>query len=327
MQSFIFALNAVLPILFTVATGYVLKRLGFLNAEFCKRANRVIFRCFLPCLLFLNIYKMDGFGNMGGFILYGIIALFVVFFLGCFVSGMVTDDGARRGVIVQGTFRSNYALVGIPLAGLLFGDEGVIAATLMSAISVPMLNIFAVISLSVFNKRDGKVKPTDILRDIVKNPLLQGILAGVVFVFVRGIFEANDIGFRLSNIQPVYTFLEYLASIATPLALVTLGAQFDFSAAKEMRREIIVGTLLRTVIVPLLGIGVAYIFFRDTFSGAHFATLVALFGTPVAVSSVTMAQEMNGDTVLAGQLVVWTTVVSMFTIFLCAFLLKTAGIF
>ncbi|MBQ1935106.1 MAG: AEC family transporter, partial [Clostridia bacterium] len=66
---------------------------------------------------------------------------------------------------------------------------------------------------------------------------------------------------------------------------------------------------------------------RDTFSGAHFATLVALFGTPVAVSSVTMAQEMNGDTVLAGQLVVWTTVVSMFTIFLCAFLLKTAGIF
>ncbi|MBQ5808426.1 MAG: AEC family transporter, partial [Clostridia bacterium] len=203
MQSFIFALNAVLPILFTVATGYVLKRLGFMNPEFCKRSNRIIFRCFLPCLLFLNIYKMDAFGNMGGFILYGVVALFAVFFFGIFASSLVTDNGARRGVIVQGTFRSNYALVGIPLAGLLFGDEGVVAATLMSSISVPMLNIFAVISLTVFNKKDGKVKIGDILRDIVKNPLLQGILAGVVFVFVRGIFEANDIGFRLSNIQPV----------------------------------------------------------------------------------------------------------------------------
>ncbi len=326
MDSFVFALNAVLPIILTVAAGYVLKRLGFMDAEFCKKANRLVFHLFLPCLLFLNVYKMDGFGGMGGFIVYGVCALAVVFGIGCIVSGFVTRDPSRRGVIVQGTFRSNYALIGIPLAGLLFGDAGTAAATVMSAVSVPMLNVLAVIALSVFRGGKGK-KASNILADIAKNPLLRAILMGVVCVLFRGLLTKNGVSFRLSDIKPVFVFLEYLASLATPLALVTLGAQFDFSAVKELRREIIVGTLMRTAVVPLLGIGCAYLLFRGSFGGAHFATFIALFATPVAVSSVPMTQEMEGDTVLAGQLVVWTTAFSVFSVFICALLLKIAGIF
>ena len=216
---------------------------------------------------------------------------------------------------------------GIPLAGLLFGDEGTAAATVMSAVSVPMLNVLAVIALSVF-KGDGKSKSVKhILADIAKNPLLQAILAGVVCVAARTLLQKNGVSFRLSDIKPVFVFLEYLASVATPLALVTLGAQFDFSSVKELRREIIAGTLMRTAVVPLIGIGCAYLLFGDTFSGAHFSTFVALFATPVAVSSVPMTQEMGGDTVLAGQLVVWTTLFSVLSVFLCALLLKIAGIF
>ncbi len=327
MDSFVFAINAVLPIILTVAAGYVLKKLGFMNAEFCKRSNRLVFHLFLPCLLFLNVYKMDGFGGMGGFIVYGICALIAVFLLGCVVSGFVTRDPSRRGVIAQSTFRSNYALIGIPLAGLLFGDDGTAAATVMSAVSVPMLNVLAVIALSVFRKGGEGKRVRHILADIAKNPLLRAILTGVICVLLRGVLIKNGISFRLSDIKPVFVFLEYLASVATPLALVTLGAQFDFSAVKELRREIAAGTLMRTAVVPLIGIGCAYLLFGDSFTGAHFATFVALFATPVAVSSVPMTQEMGGDTVLAGQLVVWTTAFSVFSVFICALLLKIAGIF
>ncbi len=327
MDSFVFAINAVLPIILTVAAGYILKRLAFMNADFCKMSNRLVFHLFLPCLLFLNVYKMDGFGGMGGFIVYGICALVAVFVLGCIVSGFVTHDGTRRGVIAQGTFRSNYALIGIPLAGLLFGDEGTAAATVMSAVSVPMLNVLAVISLSVFRKGGESKSVRHILADIAKNPLLRAILMGVVCVLLRGLLAKNGVSFRLSDVKPLFVFLEYLASVATPLALVTLGAQFDFSAVRDLRREIIAGTLMRTAVVPLLGIGCAYLLFGDSFSGAHFATFVALFATPVAVSSVPMTQEMGGDTVLAGQLVVWTTACSVFSVFFCALLLRIAGIF
>ena len=106
-----------------------------------------------------------------------------------------------------------------------------------------------------------------------------------------------------------------------------LGAQFEFSAIKGLRREIITGVLYRTVLAPVLGVGVAYLFFGDRFGGAHFAAFVALFATPVAVSSLPMAQEMGNDAELAGQYVVWTTLVSALSIFLASLWLKQVGIF
>ena len=106
-----------------------------------------------------------------------------------------------------------------------------------------------------------------------------------------------------------------------------LGVQFEFSAVKELKREILFGTLIRTVLVPLLGLGIAFLFLRSRFDGAQFAALVALFATPVAVSSVPMAQEMGADHTLAGQLVVWTTLISAVTVFIASFLLRLVGIF
>jgi predicted permease len=108
---------------------------------------------------------------------------------------------------------------------------------------------------------------------------------------------------------------------------LVLGAQFEFSAVSSLRREIIFGTIARTLVVPLLGIGVAFLFFRNVFEGAHFAAFVAMFCTPVAVSSVPMAQEMKGDAALAGQLVVWTTLASALSVFIASWLLKLAGVF
>ena len=84
---------------------------------------------------------------------------------------------------------------------------------------------------------------------------------------------------------------------------------------------------MRTVVVPLLGLGTAYLFFRNIFGGAQFAAFVAVFATPVAVSSVPMTQEMDGDVILAGQLVVWTTLASAVSVFLVSFLLKAVGVF
>ena len=164
--------------------------------------------------------------------------------------------------------------------------------------------------------------------EIVRNPLILGVLAGCAALGVRALLVAWGISFRLSDVTPVYKVLGYLSDTATPLSLLVLGAQFEFSAIKELRREIIAGVLLRNVIVPVVGLGAAYLFFYPTtFTGAHFAAFVAMFATPVAVSSVPMAQEMESDAALAGQLVVWTTVFSALSVFLAAYLLKLGGVF
>ncbi|MBQ7335195.1 MAG: AEC family transporter [Clostridia bacterium] len=328
MDSLIFALNAVAPIVIMVAIGYLLKKIGFMNEMFAKMANKLVFRVFLPSMLFLNVYKIDDLGGMDfGYVAYVLVALAVIFLLALPAVLMLTKVPGRRGALLQASFRSNYALIGIPLAQSLFGAEGVTVATLLSAVTIPMLNILAVISLSVFH--DGGEKPSvkKILWNIVKNPLIDSVLIGLAVLGLRAIFVHTGNSFRLTDITPVYTVLGYLSNMATPMALLVLGAQFEFSAISSLKREIIFGTLMRTVIVPALGIGAAYVLFGSRFNGAHFASFVAMFATPVAVSSVPMAQEMGGDATLAGQLVVWTTLVSAFTVFITSFLLRLAGVF
>lgn len=328
MESFLFAVNAVAPIILTVAVGYFLKRIKFIDAALAKGMNKLVFRIFLPAMLFLNVYDIEDIGAFdGGYIVYSVLALVSIFLLSIPAVVLLEKHNARRGVLLQAAFRSNYALIGIPLAQSLFGEEGAVIATVLSAAVIPVFNALAVVSLTVFRADGGKPSVKSILTDIVKNPLIQSIAVGLAVIGVRAVFVQTGVDFRLSDVTPLFTVLRYLSNLATPLALLVLGAQFEFSAVAELRREIVFGTLMRTVIVPLLGIGTAYVFFGNTFNGAHFAAFVAMFATPVGVSTVPMAQEMDGDVELAGQLVVWTTLISAFSVFFISYILKVIGIF
>jgi predicted permease len=262
-----------------------------------------------------------------GFVIYAVIIILAVFLVMLPVTVLFCKRKSSRGALLQASFRSNYALIGLPLAQSLFGTEGVIVATLLSAVTIPLYNVLAVISLSVFKNDGSKISVKGILLGIVKNPLILSVLSGLIALGIRGVFVNCGIDFRLTDIKPIYTVLGYLSGLATPLALLVLGAQFEFSAVAALKREIILGTMVRIFIVPLFGVGIAYLFLRNSFGGAHFAAFVALFATPVAVSSVPMAQEMDADAILAGQLVVWTTLFSTLSVFTASFLLRMAGIF
>ncbi len=326
-NSFIFATNAVAPILLTVLLGYFLKKGGLLGEDVAKAINKLVFRILLPVMLFNNVYKIGDFGSFdAGYIVYAVVAVIVIFCLALLFVILFTKDSKKRAALLQSTFRSNYALIGIPLAESLFGAEGVAVASILSAFTIPTFNILAVISLSIF--RDGAEKPSikKILLGILKNPLIQGVAAGVVALLIRGVFVNYGIQFRLTDLEPVYKVITWITNMATPLALIVLGAQFEFSAVASLKREIISGVVIRNLIVPLFGLGVAYLCFKD-FGGAEFAALVAVFATPVAVASVPMAQEMDADATLAGQLVVWTTIASAFSVFFSSMILYSLGVF
>ena len=321
-----FALNAVAPIILTVAVGYLLKRLGLMNIPMAKQINKLVFRLFLPAMIFLNLYSIDAlesfsFGYMG----YTVLGVLALFLLAIPVVLLCTPVKERRGPVWQASFRSNFALIGIPLTESLCEGEGVAVASLLSALTIPLLNVLAVISLSVFGRERPSLRK--ILLGILQNPLIQVIALALAVLGVRALFGRAGIGFRLSDISVLFTVLKYLSNLATPLALLSLGAQFEFSAIASLRREILTGTLMRTLVSPVLGLGVAYLLLSSHFTGAQFASLVAVFATPVSVSSVPMVQEMGNDADLAGQLVIWTTLVSAFSIFMASFLLNLAGVF
>lgn len=328
-DAFVFAANAVLPIVLMIALGYFLKRIGLLTPGFLDVGNKLTFRVLIPALLFYNIYGIGSFEEINlVFVLYGLAAVLAIFLISVLFTCLFTKDGGKRGALIQATFRSNYAIIGLPLASALFGDKGAAAAGVMSAFCVPLFNILAVVTLTVFNNGGarGKIDVKKIFLGIVKNPLIIGTVLGLLTLALRELLVMWGVDFRLRDIEFLYKTLENLKSICTPFALIVLGGRFEFSAVKRQLRYIVYGTLVRTVAVPVIALLCAY-FFIPGLSGEHFATYIAVFGTPVAVASAIMAKEMNADDELAGQLVVWTSLVSTVTIFVYVVIFRAIGVF
>jgi hypothetical protein len=101
-----------------------------MDADFSKKANRLVFRVFLPAMLFLNVYKIENIGSVDmTYALYAVVAVVAIFAVFLPIVPLVTRDEGRRGALMQSVVRSNYALVGIPLAASLFGEGGELAPT------------------------------------------------------------------------------------------------------------------------------------------------------------------------------------------------------
>ena len=329
------AVNAVFPIVLLILLGYALRRKGFLTEGFLKTGNKLVFRLCLPANLFINVYEMSSAADVAwDVVLYCLVAILVLFMLGMVVGAVTTKDNRRRGVIWQCAFRSNFAIIGISLSTALGGDEGAAVGAILLSLIVPLFNILAVFALQTFVQDDSGRKPSikRMLIDIVKNPMVIGALIGLVCLGLRAIQNAlfGEVVFSLSRDVPfIYTVLKNLKSLATPLALLVLGGQFQFSVVKGMFKEIAVGTLYRVVAAPVLGVGVALLLSRFTnilsCGPESFPAMLALFGSPVAVSSAVMAGEMGNDEQLAAQLVVWTSIASIVTIFVFSCVLMATG--
>ena len=337
------AVNAILPIILLIVLGYFLKRIKFLSKDFLKLGNKLVFRILLPVMLFMNIYDSDWSAFRWDIILYALIAILVIFCLGLITCILTTKRADRRGVILQCTFRSNFAIIGTSLAASLAGsgflESSLANVALLQAFSIPMFNILAVISLSIFTPKESadgtqvakKHGVKSIFKGIVTNPLIIAVAIGLVCLGIRQleVTVCGEVVFSIKNhLTFLYSVLNQLKNCASPFALIVLGGQFEFSAVNGMLKEIIVGTGWRIVLAPVLGLGVAVLLTHTSIlplGAGEFPALVALFGSPVAISSAVMAAEMKNDEQLATQLLVWTSVLSIFTIFIIVCVLMAMG--
>ena len=324
MQDFLFALNRVLPIVLLILLGFSLKKIKLISKSTLDNLNKVCFRVFLPISLFKSVYSAESLSGFN-FKLIGFIvtALIIIFVVALILVSILVKDNKQKGAVLQAMVRPNYAYIGIPLAVSIAGTEGEQIAALVALISIPIFNIFAVIALSLFV--DGEKKSVkQVLLKIAKNPLIHGVLIGMLCLVIRSIFINLDIDFRLTDISFLYEAISKVAGAASPIALITLGGLFEFKEIKRVGKELTATIISRQVIIPLILFTIAYFLFD--FNGAEYAVLIAVFGAPVAVSSAVMAKEMGSDEELANQIVVWTTISSSITIFLLIFIFRLLGI-
>ena len=312
MENLILSFNVIAPLFFLMVIGYVLvHHTKLADKELCSKANALVFKVFLPCMLFKNIYQSDIKTQMQGELcLFAAGSLLVLFLLLCLVVPKVVKQENQQGVVIQGIFGSNYVIFGVAIVEKMYGPENTVTAAILSAILVPMYNFLAVIALSVFGeKRERDWKK--VIGNIVKNPLIIASVLGIVFSYV---------GIQLP--QAVETTIGDLAKLATPIAFLILGGDFDFSKVRGNLKIAWGVIFVKMIVLPLLAIPIVIgMGYRD----ADLLSALLAYQTPVAVSSYIMAQQAGADEQLAGQLVVFSSALSIVTLFVTIFILRQTG--
>ena len=312
LNNLIVAISAVVPIFVLMSIGAVIKWRRWLNEEELAHMNRMVFRVFFCCMMFHSLYTADLSTSIRPrLMLFGVFGVLTVFTLAMLLVPKVEPQDRRRGVIVQALFRSNFVLMGVPIVANIFGDQNISVATAMIAVIVPLYNVLGVFALESF--RGGKFQLMPILIGVMKNPMIIGAIAGALCVVL---------GIKIP--PPVLKPIGQISAATTPVALLILGASFKLGATHEHRKQLIACVLGRLLVVPAIMLSTAIALgFRDI----ELVTLIAVFGTPCAVVSYAMAQQLGGDDKLAGSCVVFTSALSCFTIFCWILILKTLGYF
>ena len=314
MESLKLSFEAVVPIFLLMLVGYVIKRIGTVDKKGFDVINKLVFKVFLPVLLFYNIYTAEISEVVDlKLILFTVISVLGIVVIGYFAVLLITKDDAKRGVILQSLFRSNYAILGIPLVRYICGEGSGALTAFMVVIIIPVFNILAVAALKRFGGKDAKFDLVSVLKGIVTNPLIIGCIIGLVFFML-------DIKLPFVAEKAV----KDISSIASPLSIIAIGAEFGLADTTGYLKGIIITVVLRLIVIPMIILALAVC---AGFSGEALACILVTFGGPVAISSFAMAQQMGGDEKLTAQVVVISSGACIITFFGWIFTLSYLNLF
>lgn len=312
MSNFEVCLNAVFPLFAIMLVGFGVRATGLVTGKDVEKMNKVVFRVFLPVLMFKQVYNSELSNAVKPrLLIYTVICVFAAFGLAFVIAKLLIKNHSQRSAVIQGIYRSNFVIIGLPIAESLLIGADVGAVSVLLAVVVPLYNVLAVIVLEMYS--DEHTSAGHVLLDVVKNPLIIGSVCGIIFLVF---------GWKLPPIiEPV---VNSMGSVGSPMMLFLLGAFFEFRRMKEHVYPLVVACIGRLVVIPALFLSIAALL---GFRGVEFVALIGVFASSNAVASFTMAQQMGGDAVLAGDIVVVTSALCPFTIFCWSLLFKSLGMF
>lgn len=315
MENFIYSVDATFPIFLVMVIGYILKQIGMLNDNFVTVANRFNFKVTLPFMLFRDISGVDIRAVFDiRYVLFCALVSTACFWIIWGGVKLFLKDQSMRGAFVQASFRSSAAVMGLAFIQNMYGSSAM--GPLMIVSAVPLYNIFSVIVLTFEGAHSGEVDPKQKVKDacinIAKNPIILGILAGLV-VGLLGIDFPVIVDKTVNSV----------AQMATPLALITIGAGFEGRKALAKIRPTIAASMIKLVVQPLIFLPVAaWMGFR----GEQMIAILIMLASPTTPSCYIMAKNMDNDGVLTASVIVMTTLLAAFTLTGWIFILKTVGL-
>lgn len=298
LQSLAFSFSITCPIFVVLALGVYLRRIGLINDNFIDVGSKLVFNITLPALLFLSISQTHIADSANiSLVVLGLVGTLVAYLLLELLAAALVPKRADRGVVVQGGFRSNMGIIGLAYCVNAFGDAGLVAASLYLGLVTILFNILAVITLNRSLNHRGGVAST--LKGIARNPLIISIVAAL---FIAGLeWDIPELLIQSGG---------YFSQMTLPLALICTGASLDFRALRADFRSAMISAVCKLMVVPLLliaaGIAVG-------FRGLELGVLALMSSAPTAAASYIMVRAMGGNSALAANIIVLTTMGSLLT--------------
>lgn len=312
MSSFHVAARVVVPMALMMAAGVVTRLCAVTDRPTMKKVDQIVGKVLMPLLMFQNIYTTDFSQlNGAGYFLYGAGGLVLLFLFGILAVPKMMQDPPAAAAMGQALLRPNYILFGSAVAESIYGEGNIGVIMLLGAFAVPFFNVLAVILLEI--GRSASASAAMLLKSIGRNQIV--IAAAVAMAMKLA-------GVRLPGL--VEEACCDLAGLAAPLSFLSLGVSLDIRAVGRNRRPLVLGIAARLVLIPALFVGTAVVL---GFRGQELCGIFLLFAAPTAVSSYPMAVSMDADGPLAGQMVIFTTICCLPTIFLWVLAMSSFGLF
>ncbi|SFD07115.1 AEC family transporter [Pragia fontium] len=314
-ETWSFAFSVTVPNLLMLIIGILMRGFRLVDDNFCDAASRLVFNLALPCLLFFSIAtNHSSFQQYAPLMLYGALSTIATYLLLEFAAPFLVKNPRERGIFVQGGFRGNAAILGVAYCSMAFGSEGVAIASFYIVITVILFNVLSVVTLtrSLSTGSNGRPDFLSVMRGVITNPLIIGILLGLPFSL-----------FSVSLPEVLVHTGQYISGLALPLALLCTGASLDFRAMFRASNVAVLACIARIVVIPgLLFLGGWLIGFR----GVSLGVIFLLSATPTAAASYVMTRAMGGNATLAANIIAMTTLGSFFTTALGLLFLRGSGL-
>ena len=280
MENLVFSLNATVPIFLMMVLGMLFRKLGWMVEEFAAKMNKLVFLIPLPVLLFGDLAKVD-FKEVWNikFVIFCFVVTFICITIAALVS-CIWKDRSIQGEFIQASYRSSAALLGIAFIQNIYGNAGM--APLMIIGSVPLYNVMAVITLSLFAPGGGKLDTAKLIRTlkgIATNPIILGILRGMVWALLH-----------LPMPTILNTAVDNLGKTATPLGLMAMGGALKFGKAFARPKPLIACSFLKLVGYEAVFLPLAVLL---GFSHDMLVAIIIMLGSATTVSCYIMAYNMD----------------------------------
>jgi len=312
LDNLIFSLNATMPIFIMMVVGFILKKIKWLDEHSTSVLNKIVFKVFLPALLFMDLASED-FVTIwdNSFVLFCFITTIISIVI-AFAFSFLDKDKNDRGEFIQASYRSAAATLGIAFMTNIYDNIAMVALMIIG--SVPLYNTFAVIVLSLTspeNKEDHNMnrllKKT--LYNLVTNPIILSIFIGLIWSLLK---LPQPVIFSKS--------MDYLGRVASPLALIALGAAFEFSDLKEKLLPIVAVIFNKLFLFCILFLPLAvYLGYRNE----QLVAILIMLGSATTSSSYIMAKNMGHKGIISSSAVMTTTLFSSFSLTLWLFILRS----